>query len=228
MYYDYETGHFIIYLIVTLIEACIFGAITQGINEKKGYEGGFWWGFFLGVIGIIVVACRESYYTDGYIPSGDSVYIPQKVAESPIDMDAPVPDGGWRCICGRVHYPYESSCACGQSKRAVLDGTATPTCFDPLSKLAPQPPSPQDWTCTCGREHPSYETSCICGKTKHEVLTANIVLPEPEPGTILEVLSEPTDDDQSIQTLRKYKTLLDDGVITQEDYDAKKKQLLGL
>lgn len=30
------------------------------------------------------------------------------------------------------------------------------------------------------------------------------------------------------EELRKYKTLLDDGIITQEDYDAKKKQLLGL
>jgi hypothetical protein len=60
------------------------------------------------------------------------------------------------------------------------------------------------------------------------VLTANIILPEPEPELIAEALPEPIDDDQSIQTLRKYKTLLDDGVITQEDYDTKKKQLLGL
>lgn len=221
-----------------LIESCIFGAITQAINERKGYEGGFWWGFFLGVIGIIVVACRESCYTAGYIAPGDSVYISKKVAEKPIDMDAPVPDGGWRCICGRAHEPYVSSCACGQTKRAVLDSTATVTRFVPLSKPAPPPPKPQDWTCACGREHPSYETSCICGTTKHEVLTANIILPDPEPVLIPDEMPEPvlipdaspepTDDDQSIQTLRKYKTLLDDGVITQEDYDTKKKQLLGL
>lgn len=32
----------------------------------------------------------------------------------------------------------------------------------------------------------------------------------------------------NVAELKKYKQLLDDGVITQEDYDAKKKQLLGL
>jgi hypothetical protein len=89
-----DDSYIIIELIVGLIGACIFGAITKGINEQKGYEGGFWWGFFLGVIGIIVVACRQPYYTIGYIPSGDCVMIPEKIAETPIDMDAPVPAGG--------------------------------------------------------------------------------------------------------------------------------------
>ena len=37
--------------------------------------------------------------------------------------------------------------------------------------------------------------------------------------------SKPTD---SIDELKRYKELLDTGVITQEEFDAKKKQLLGL
>ena len=228
MYSDYDISYFIISLIAYLVEACIFGAITKVINEKKGYEGGFWWGFFLGVIGIIVVACRDANYSVYDAPAGDGVYIPKKVGETPIDLDAPVPEGGWRCICGRAHQPYESSCACGQTKRAVLDGTATATRFVPFGKPEPQPVKPQDWTCTCGREHLSYETSCICGKTKHEVVTAGIVLPEPEPQPIPEPMPEPVDEDERVQMLRKYKALLDDGVISQEDFDAKKKQLLGL
>ena len=233
-----DEGYIIIDLIVSLIGACFFGAVTQAINEKNGYEGGFWWGFFLGAIGIIVVALRQPYYTVGPYPSGDSICVPKKIGKTPIDMDAPVPDGGWRCLCGRVHEPYVSSCACGQSKRAVLDRTATTSRFEPLSLPVVEPPSPRDWTCTCGCTHPSYESSCICGKTKHEVLTANIILPDPEPIPIPETAPEPVlipdtmpdpaDDDQIIQSLRKYKELLDDGVITQEDYDAKKKQLLGL
>ena len=36
----------------------IFGSITRRMSKNKGYEGGFAWGFFLGVIGIIVVAVR--------------------------------------------------------------------------------------------------------------------------------------------------------------------------
>jgi len=41
--------------------------------------------------------------------------------------------------------------------------------------------------------------------------------------------SVPTENStSSTDELRKYKELLDDGIITQEDFDAKKKQLLGL
>ena len=45
---------FIFYLIV----AIICGLITKSMNENKGYNGGFAWGFFLSIIGIIVVAVR--------------------------------------------------------------------------------------------------------------------------------------------------------------------------
>ena len=38
----------------------------------------------------------------------------------------------------------------------------------------------------------------------------------------------PVSDEELAVRLRTYKSLLDDGLITQEDYDAKKKQILGL
>ena len=46
------------YLIVTLISAAVCGAISKTISSSRGMDGGFWWGFLLGVIGIIVVALR--------------------------------------------------------------------------------------------------------------------------------------------------------------------------
>ena len=49
-----------IYIIIVLAVSCIFGIITKSINESKGYNGGFAWGFWLGCVGIIVVACRQS------------------------------------------------------------------------------------------------------------------------------------------------------------------------
>ena len=39
--------------------------------------------------------------------------------------------------------------------------------------------------------------------------------------------SESTDSDQA-DDIRKYKKLLDDGIITQEEFEAKKKELLGM
>ena len=46
------------YFITYMIVAVIFGFVTKAINNSRGREGGFWWGFFLGIIGIIIVAVR--------------------------------------------------------------------------------------------------------------------------------------------------------------------------
>lgn len=51
---SYAIGYFFGVLIVSII----FGLITKHINESKGYTGGFAWGFWLNIIGIIVVACK--------------------------------------------------------------------------------------------------------------------------------------------------------------------------
>ncbi len=61
----------LIVFFVTLFFHVIFGFITSSMNEEKGYSSGFAWGFFLGVIGIIIIAIRpfkpennENAYTD--------------------------------------------------------------------------------------------------------------------------------------------------------------------
>lgn len=54
MYTDFMFSYFL----VTLIYAIVCGIISKTITSKRFMDGGFWWGFFLGVIGIIVVAVR--------------------------------------------------------------------------------------------------------------------------------------------------------------------------
>lgn len=48
----------LIVLLVVLIINIILGCQTKKMNAAKGIPGGFWWGFFLGVAGVIVVALR--------------------------------------------------------------------------------------------------------------------------------------------------------------------------
>lgn len=54
------------YIMVTLCIGAYFGIcffwgfVTKTINKNKGYEGGFWWGFCLGIIGVIIVACKAN------------------------------------------------------------------------------------------------------------------------------------------------------------------------
>lgn len=58
MYYADTVATSIAYIIGVLIASCIFGFITKTMNENKGYQGGFAWGFWLTIIGVIVVACK--------------------------------------------------------------------------------------------------------------------------------------------------------------------------
>ena len=149
---------FFIYLIAWIVNGCIFGAITKYINGKKGYFGGFAWGFWLGWIGIVIVACKDP----AYRPTRESVIRP---IEKPVSSNE-------------------------------------------------EPAPPNTWKCRCGRYNALYVSTCVCGLSKNQE-----VLPEP-------TSSAPADELKNISLLKEYKELLDSGVITQEEFDAKKKSIL--
>ena len=45
-------------LIGLFIWRIILGLVSRRVSKNRGRKGGFWWGFFLGVVGIIVEAVR--------------------------------------------------------------------------------------------------------------------------------------------------------------------------
>jgi len=77
------------------------------------------------------------------------------------------------------------------------------------------------WQCACGRVNAFYVSSCACGGCK------NGELPAEHTAVVVDELSEDTEL-RNAQAIREYKKLLDDGILTEEEYEAKKKQLLGL
>ena len=142
--------------------SCLWGWATYSINLNKGYDNnGFWWGFWLGLIGVIVVLCKPDARTQYYETYG-----------YPSQYGNKIPEGGWKCTCGTIHSSYVTSCSCGKSKREVLNPTPAPK---------PQP-------------------SAAAAEDKESKIIA---------------------------ALQEYKKLLDSGVLTQEEFEQKKQQLLG-
>lgn len=75
-----------------------------------------------------------------------------------------------------------------------------------------------EWKCSrCGKVNQNYVGTCGCGMTKD---ASNLAAKK---ATLdLQQSTSPAEE------LKKYKELLDIGAITKEEFDAKKKQLLGL
>lgn len=48
---------FLTLLLILGIQGCTFGIATYYIGKSRGHQNCFWWGFFLGLIGLIVVLC---------------------------------------------------------------------------------------------------------------------------------------------------------------------------
>lgn len=77
------------------------------------------------------------------------------------------------------------------------------------------------WKCACGRVNAVYVSSCSCGRNRN-----GETAPEP-----VSVQAEPEMEEVELRNasaIREYKKLLDDGIITAEEFEAKKKQLLGI
>ncbi len=159
------------YLVIYLGCGLVFGCITQAMSEEKGYETGFAWGFWLGIIGIIVVACKpDMRLLHSYADYNKNSYLSDAAEEK--RKQETISSGGWICQqCGRTNQSHTGTCACGLTKN------------ENGSFLKKQ-----------------MEEKEIRYKDERELV--------------------------DIQKLKAYKDLLDSGVISQEEFEKKKNQLL--
>ncbi|MBE5926739.1 MAG: SHOCT domain-containing protein [Lachnospiraceae bacterium] len=87
----------------------------------------------------------------------------------------------------------------------------------------------------CGKGNESYTGTCACGNTKREnaaFISAEAQRKWSEKSVTSDadkaVLDKNAKEKAAAEALLAFKELLDKGAITQEEYDLKKKQLLGL
>lgn len=79
------------------------------------------------------------------------------------------------------------------------------------------------WKCICGNLNPPYTGTCVCGRTVQEV--RQYMLKKEKEKQEKEKGNREAD---NIEKLKKYKELLDSGIISQDEFDKKKSELLNL
>lgn len=160
-------------IIVLLVKGCVWGFVTQTIIENKGYyENWFWWGFFFGLIAVLVALSKpesRAYSSSNtrYLSGVANTYSAERKRRN---ANREVDGSGWKChYCNRVNHFYTGTCACGKTKEDTL----------------------------------AFEAAQIQQLNQVENRT-----------------------EDSLDKIKKLKDLLDMGALTQEEFDAKKKELL--
>lgn len=155
-----------IVLVVAIGFGILWGKLTQKVIDDKGYsENWFWWGFFFGLIALIVAALKSP---------------------------APQPS------------------SYNQTSNSNLSRLADETTRNKQIREG-------YWKCSCGEMNPPYLTTCNCGKTANQA-KKEITEITAKANTAAEL--------DNLKMLKEYKELLDAGIITQEDFDKKKAELL--
>ena len=203
--------------------AIMFGCIARKICNDKGYQNeGFWWGFFLGVIGLIVVACKSenpNRYSSALNNSNSYSSQLHSLAEEAEKQrrgyqgtyDNKSTNSEWKCcVCGTVNPKYVTTCTCGNSS------------FDNERKRA------EMWKEREEREAAERERA---EKEKAEKERAEREREEKERADKEQAEREREDKRRAelisaADALMKYKTLHEEGVITDEEFEEMKKSLL--
>ena len=210
------------YILLYLIPCTICGFVGRHIVRQKGYDDaenhGFAWGFFLAVIGLIVCATKPD--KNAIMYAAPQYAQPTYAAPSqPARATAVAASNIWRCKCGMVNKDYETSCrSCGGPKKITISRQKAPIA---------------EWRCSCGAMNRADESACHrCGKTYNELQNEEKAEKEAKNDLVITTPSRqpetPSASASISDQLTEYKQLLDQGLITEEDYNKKKNQLLGL
>ena len=215
-----EDGYLFGYVIISICWGLIWGVVTKKIIENKGYnENWFWWGFFFGFFAMIVALSKPE------VPRR-SLGEPKGLSYTGLSgnskhMGAPSSNNSWVCICGARNMSAENICSrCGKNRYS-----------SPKKDISVKSSSLKNtsWVCECGTRNSAAHLVCFkCGKEKREadspVKTAAKENEAVDPSKNKKDVSI----GDTAEQIKSFKKLLDDGIITEEEFAAKKKQILGI
>lgn len=186
-----------LYLFSLIIWGIIWGCATNAVIHNKGYEENwFFWGFLFGFIPLIVACAKPENKKEP--PVYNPVY-----AKAALETEQKkiLANGGWTCICGEVNTQIISTCKCGRTKSSS-EAEKQKECMEKISKEIDKRIALQAQQKMNGA--PEIKEAAEEKSSKAKVKT----------------------EDELIRALKDYKDLLESGIISQEEFDSKKKQLL--
>lgn len=215
-----EIDYFSFFMTLTLAFVILsaWGLICRAIVSSKGYDEsdnhGFAWGFWLNIIGMIVCIAKPSVLNSDYYANRNSAN-----QAGGIDNQPASDSFEWKCkSCGSMNDKNAIECRnCGALKNS----------FGSIQK------NEDTWVCNCGARNPySFSICQKCGKsngdiTSNDTKVVPISMPEIKP-IVLTPEKPKTDLSQAKKELVELKSMLDEGLITEEEFTAKKKQILGI
>lgn len=196
----------IVAIFIWVAERFVFGLITQYVAESKGYDTGFAWGFWLGIIGLLVVGFRpnQERASGASAPLGQdepSWYASASLGKAEPSGYAPRPVE-WTCVCGARNSGNLSYCLqCRRSRgEAEEERVECPH---------------------CGARNKKSNAACFaCG----ESLTAEVLPSEEHAPEAAQ--SETSAQADFAEILRKLAELHAQGVLTDAEFTRKKADIL--
>lgn len=190
----------LLYLTIYVIVCTIFGSITQGIINNKGYDEKYWFwlGFFFGGIAIIAAALKpQMTYQSSSYRSYNSI---QERSDNTIGRPASALNGrrddGWQCTCGQWNPSYTGTCKCGVLKTSVTKYKTE------TARLRAEERKKE-------RERQRRTDEIQKRRQEQEAAKAQTI-----------------SEQEKVKLLKEYKELLDSGIISEEEFNAKKASLL--
>ncbi|MBQ8312188.1 MAG: SHOCT domain-containing protein [Clostridia bacterium] len=182
-----------------LIRGVFLGFVTQHIATSKGYETGFAWGFWLGLIGVFVVAVKPEVNVSAHNYGEKNQYWKRLAGETP--KQAP-----WCCVCGQENVADLQYCTrCGRTKE---EGESKAFVKVECSY--------------CGAKNNASNEECFaCGRSlKNSSYTPAVQTVRQE--TPKQVVG----DVDSLEALKKLAELRDLGVLTENEFQEKKAAIM--
>ncbi|MDO4492906.1 MAG: zinc ribbon domain-containing protein [Clostridia bacterium] len=111
-------------LLFRILLHVVWGLFSRSIAKSKGYTGGFWWGFFLGTLGMLFVALRpDKNLTAAIDRLNDTVARLQnnETTREASSAGTPYTEGMNRCAhCGAQNERFAKYCSeCGKDLREI-------------------------------------------------------------------------------------------------------------